>query len=468
MTSIRLAALFALSSALTSTFAQAQPVIPLDQAIATSLANHPDMRIAALAVDDSEQLVMLAWAEVMPTITSSINYTRSIELPVNFLPGEFFGGAPGSLVPIKFGADNSWQGGFTVNQTLFRGDAIVAVTSGSVYRLAARENQRAMAQRIVSGTRSAYYAVLAAQAQKTVADATISRLRSNLDENRARAVAGLLDEYDVLRLEVQLANELPKQAEAADAVATAFRALNLAMGLPVDTPFLVKGNLATLDVFAITPDAVNTELMSVDRMVPIAPLDQIDLGANRGDLRSLDVQRRLKDREIYALKTEFLPNITASYNRQWSDAFNGDVATPDNWNRFQTISINASLPLFNGMRRVTNTKRAQIERRTIDEQIRATEQGARLEVATAWQRLQRIFETASSRRQAVDQSRRGYEIALARFRNGVGSQLDVNDAEYQLQLAELNYALMVFDYLSAKATYDQARGSVPFVDTQRN
>ncbi len=468
MISTRLVALALLTSALTMTTAVAQPVITLDQAIATSLANNPDLRIAKLAIDDSQQTVMLAWAEVMPTVTSSINYTRSVELPVNFLPGEFFGGAPGSLVPIKFGADNSWQGGFTVNQTLFRGDAIVAVSSGSVYRLAARENERATAQRIVTASRTAYYAVLAAQAQRTLADATIARLRSNLDENRARAAAGLLDEYDVLRLEVQLANELPKQAEAVDALASAYRALNLVMGLPIDTPFLVKGNLATLDVFAVNPDADNAELLSVDRQVPVVPLDQVDLAANRGDLRSLDVQRRLKDREILASKTEFLPNITASYNRQWSDAFNGDVAIAENWNRFQTISINASLPLFNGMRRVTNMKRAQIERRTLDEQIRSAEQGASHELTSSWQRLQRIFETASSRRQAVDQAKRGYDIALARFRNGVATQLDVNDAQYQYQLAELNYALMVFDYLSAKAQYDQSRGVVPFVDTQLN
>lgn len=468
MTSTRLAASVLLTFALTMTTAVAQPVITLDQAIATSLANNPDLRIAKLAIDDSQQLVMLAWAEVMPTVTSSINFTRSIELPVQFLPGEFFGGAAGSLVPIKFGADNSWQGGFTVNQTLFRGDAIVAVSSGSVYRLAARENERATAQRTVTATRSAYYAVLAAQAQLTLADASIARLRTNLDENKARASAGLLDEYDVLRLDVQLANEQPKQAEAADALAAAYRALNLAMGLPVDTPFLVKGNLASLDVFSVTPDAANAELMSVDRQVPIVPLDQVDVSAQRGDLRSLDVQRRLKDREIFATKTEFLPNITASYNRQWTDAFNGGVATPDEWNRFQTISINASLPLFDGMRRVTNTKRAQIERKTLDEQIRNAEQGARNEVTTSWQRLQRIFETAASRRQAVDQSKRGYDIAIARFRSGVGSQLDVNEAEYQYQLAELNYAMMVFDYLSAKAQYDQSRGVVPFVDTQRN
>lgn len=445
----------------------AQSALGLEQAIATALANNSDLRIARLAIDDSEQQVMLAWAEVMPTVTSSLNYTRSIELPVQFLPGEFFGGAPGTLVPITFGADNSWQGGFTVNQTLFRGDAIVAISSRDVYRLAAKESSRATAQQVVTAARLAYYGVLIAEAQLRLADASLTRLRANLAENRARAAAGLLDDYDVLRLDVQLANEEPRRMEALDAYGKALRDLNLAMGLPVDAPTAVKGDLVSLDVFATETEAVNAELMRVDRMVPLMPVDQVNASANRGDLRTLDVQRRLKDREIFAIRTEFVPEITATYNRQWTDAFNGDVALADNWNRFQTVSVNVNLPLFNGWRRMTNLKRAQIERRGIDERVRFAEQNARNELTTAWQRLERVFETASSRKRAVDQARRGYEIALARYRNGVGSQLDVNDAEYQFQIAELNYAVLVFEYLSAKAQYDLSRGDVPYVDATR-
>lgn len=464
----RFAAIVLIAAFTAPLVAYAQPVITVDQAIATALANNTDLRIAKLAIDDSEQQVMLAWAEVMPTINSSLNYTRNIEIPVQFLPGEFFGGVPGTLVPIKFGADNSWQGGFSVNQTLFRGDAIVAISSRDVYMLAAAENFRATSQQVVTQTRLAYYDVLIAEAQFRLADASLSRLKVNLDENKARAGAGLLDEYEVLRLEVQLANEEPRRAESADALEKAFRDLNLAMGLPVDTPFQVKGDLVNLDIFATRTIDANTELMDLDRMIAVAPVDQVDVTATRGDLRSLNVQRRLKDREIFANKTEYYPTITANYALQWSSSQNG---TPDFWennNRFQTVGVTMSLPLFDGMRRVTTIKRSQIERRGLDEQIRFAEQNARNEVVTNWQRLERIFETASSRRKAVEQSKRGYDIALARFRNGLGSQLDVTEAEYQYQLAELNYAAMVFDYLSAKAEYDLSRGDVPFVDSQRN
>ena len=53
-----------------------------------------------------------------------------------------------------------------------------------------------------------------------------------------------------------------------------------------------------------------------------------------------------------------------------------------------------------------------------------------------------------------------------RLENGLGSQLEVTDAEVQVRQAEVNYALMVFNYLTAKAQYDLATGVVPFVDTQ--
>lgn len=71
------------------------------------------------------------------------------------------------------------------------------------------------------------------------------------------------------------------------------------------------------------------------------------------------------------------------------------------------------------------------------------------------------------RQKALELARQGYQRAQARLENGMGSQLDVTNAELQLREAEANYARMVFNYLSAKAQYDQAIGMVPFVDNDK-
>jgi outer membrane protein TolC len=68
---------------------------------------------------------------------------------------------------------------------------------------------------------------------------------------------------------------------------------------------------------------------------------------------------------------------------------------------------------------------------------------------------------AQGQDRAVEQARRGYAIASAEYRAGLGSQLQVTDAEVALRQAEFNYAQAVYDFLVASARLDNAVGNVP-------
>ncbi len=446
--------------------------VTLEQAIEMALANSPQINRALLAVDDADELVRMAYAEVFPDITSSINYTRNIEIPVQFLPAEFFGGQPGTLVPVSFGTDNNWQGGFTVAQNLFKGEALVALKSSAVFRKVQEENLRSTSQQIITQTRVAYYAVLAAREQLRLQDAQIQRLETSLQENEARAKAGIVDDYDVLRIRVQLSNQRPQQIEAKYAVDEAYRNLKIAIGLPVSFDIAVKGNLNTFDILA--QDAIsdeNAHLKKIDKMNPYnfnsEMIDSVLLTENRGDIRIAEANLRLKEKEILGVRSRFLPTLTASYNLQWNAAEPDEPTFFDNNSRFQTLGISLSLPIFKGFSRVAELDRAKIQYKDVEEQKRMAILMAQNEVASASEELDKIFETANARQQALDQANEGYERAKKRLENGLGSQLELTEAEIQVREAEVNYALMVFNYLTAKAQYDLATGMVPFVDTDK-
>jgi outer membrane protein TolC len=66
-----------------------------------------------------------------------------------------------------------------------------------------------------------------------------------------------------------------------------------------------------------------------------------------------------------------------------------------------------------------------------------------------------------SQRRAVAQAGRGFEIASAEYREGLGSQLQITDAENALRESEFNHAQAVFDYLMARIELDAALGTVP-------
>lgn len=445
--------------------------LTLQQVIQLSVANNPEVKRALLSVDNADQQVRLAWVEVLPSVTSSANYTRNVEIPVNFVPARFFDpNAPeDELVPLQFGTDNNWQGGVSVSQNIFRGEAIVGISSSSLFKSAQQENLRATVQQTITGARKAYHAALVAKEQYRLQEATVNRLEENLRENRARQQAGMADEYDVLRLEVQLSNQEPQMEDAKLNIDEAYRNLKEVMGLPLDFNTEIVGNLNEYDVNTLNDQSSqNTAIQKIDQATPLPMgIDENVINVmreNRGDLRSLRVQEDLKDREILAIKSRFLPTITADYNLQWTSAQAGAPRPFENSVRYQTLLFNISFPLFTGFERMANLDIAQIEKKDIQVQRWASEKSALNEFETAADRVHNLKATAASRKRAVEQAQRGYEIATRRLSNGVGSQLDVTEAELQVREAELNYATLVYEYLNAKADYDLSVGLVPMID----
>lgn len=452
---------------------QSRPVT-LSQAIQIALANNTDIKRSLLTLENADQQVRIAWSEVMPEITGSATYTRNLEIPVNFVPAQFFDpNAPADeLVPLQFGTDNNWNGGVSVNQTIFRGEAIVGISSSQLYKSAQAENLRATTQQIVTDTRIAYYNVLVAEEQLRLQQATVDRIRQNLRENRSRQEAGLIDEYAVLQVEVQLSNQEPQLTQARYAVEEAYRELNLTLGLPIEVPLAVQGDLNSFQIGTEgVAEDVNRNIKKVDSMTPYSferQKELVDIATEyRGDIRVLQKQEDLNERQIKAIQSRFLPTLSANYNLNWSAAQAGSpvfFGTEETRARSQTLGLTLSLPIFQGFERSANLQIAKIEQKDIELQREFALRSAKNEIQSAREDLNQAIETAPAREKALKQAQEGYNRAKARLSNGIGSQIDVTEAEFQLRQAEVNYAQMVYNYLSAKARYDLAVGMVPFVD----
>ncbi len=455
---------------------QTKQKLTLTQAIQTALANSTQIKQALNTIEDAEQQVLVSWGEVFPSMDTDLGYQRNLEVPVNFLPAEIFGGAAGTFIPVAFGADNSWTGGVTVSQTLFRGEAFVGIATAKLYRLAQTEAHRATAQKVVTQTRLAYYNVLIAQERYRVELATTQRLKQNLSENEARVKAGLIDDYDVLRLRVQLKNQEPALARSENAIDEAKRNLNVIMGISVKANFEIQGELVKFDIRSENSLAeINNDIKIVDKMTPVSTefSDQIEnkLADLRGDLRSLKIRSDLQDQRILADKTNFLPNLNANYSMRWNAAQNGTpnfFGDADQRARSQVLGINFRWNIYSGFKQYTALKRSKIEKKNIEEQRRYSLESAVNQTITTQSTIQNLYDLAPSILEGLSLARIGYDRSIARQKNGLGSQLDVSDAELQLRQAELNYADVVYSYLSAKAQYDFALGMVPFVDEKIN
>jgi len=446
--------------------------LSLSEAIRTALDQSLDIQDARLALKQAEEQVSEAWGSVMPTIDFTGSYTRNIAPAVSFLPAEFFGGEAGEFIKVQFGADNSWQSALTLNQPLFEATAFIGVGAAGRYKALQMETLRGRAQNLVTRVRLAYYSLLLAQEDRRLIENSVDRVRRSLDETEALQRAGFSSEYDVLRLQVELANLEPNLRRTANAVSQARRNLALELNLDGMETLEVTGSLAAMEPESLDANDVANreilELMGVRDAVFEEPDRVLEAAYEaRSDLRQLDLTEKLRTAELRVQQVDYLPRVSLfgnySVNAQQNGRpnFFGDELTraTSKW-----VGVQISLPIFTGFKRDARID----QQRAVLNQAKNQSQMARLQtesqVKSLLEQAQEALQRARGQRLAVTQAQRGFEIASAQYREGLSSQLELTDSEVALRQSEFNYAQAIFDFLVSRAQLDEAAGAVPMVN----
>lgn len=444
------------------------PEITLDQAIRQALDSNRDLAAARLDLATARGQVREAWSAVYPTIDATASYTRNLDVPGQFLPAIIFDpeADPDELVLVRFGSDNNWFGNLRLEQPLFRAGVFLGLGAASRYERLQVETVRGSAQEIVTRTKQLYFDVLLAEEAVRLNEESVRRVRQALEETQAMQRAGLVGDYDVLRLEVELANLEPALRRARNDAAAARRNLAVQLAMEDVEDLRVAGALGSID---LSPDGDRTDPLLASFGVDIETADNLVALAmrNRSDIRQVELTEDLRRTELRAEQAGYLPEISLFANYQFSAQANGGV-NPFDWGsgrsvRSPSAGIQVTVPIFGGFRRPARTDQlraglAQV--RTQAEQLAAQVEN---EVLTLVDRVEEARMRAIAQQRAVTQATRGYEIASAQFREGLGSRLELTDAEVALRESEFNFAQAVHDYLTARAQLDQAVGMVPEV-----
>lgn len=458
--------------------AQQAPELPtysIERAVAIALRNNRDLRVAELDLATAEKQVGEARGGLFPEIEATASFTRNLTVPEAFLPAIIFdpSASPDDLIPVQFGADNLWQAGVTVDQPLFDATVFLGVSTAGKFRDFNREVLRGVAQQVATNVRIAYLNVLLAEERVRVTQNSVDRVEQTLLETRALNRVGLLGDYDVLRLEVELANIQPELRRSTDALSEARRTLGIQMGLPELREVGSEGRLS-----AVSPSdpAANSEanlaLLTFVGIEDVVARDSENLvalaSASRSDVRQLALRKELEEVRVKVDRTDLFPTIDAFFNYSLTAQENGSLSFfGENAMQRTTataVGVRVSVPLFSGGRRWNRIAQRQIGVRQFEAQLADARLRAANDVRTRADQVSESLARAEAQRTAVGEATRGFEIASSLYREGTGSRLEVIDAELALRQSELNYAQAVYDYLVARARLDFAVGSVPEVE----
>ena len=450
---------------------QAQEVeMGLEEAVQRTVEGSREIRDAQLALEAARQDVAEARGGLLPRLDFSMRYTRNLTPPAAFLPSILFDpdASPEEVTRVRFGADNVWTSSLLMEQPILEGRAFTALSAANRYASLREEGVRGRVHETVTRVRVHYYDLLLAQEQERLTALSLERVERSLRLARSLLAEGLSSEYEVLRLEVELANLEPALDRARNAQLEAARALQVVMGLdPDDGLPAARGSLSTLELEDPGEnDPENRALLEFMGVDPSQAVGELTTMArdDGSQLRQAELDRQLRHTRLRSEQADLLPRVSVfgSYDVQAQQ--DGDInffGESGQRGYGRMVGVQVSIPIFTGLQRRARIERARVELRQAEtrQEHLADETDAQLQ--TMLGRTHEAHRRALAQRQAVTQAQRAYQIVSAQFGEGLASQLEVTDAEVALRQSEFNYAEAVHTYLTARTQLDALVGQVP-------
>ena len=231
----------------------------------------------------------------------------------------------------------------------------------------------------------------------------------------------------------------------------------------------VAGSLAAIDLSETgtnTPE--NRALLEFGGVDPaVGGVDALVEAAmdSRSDLRQLELTESLRRTELRLEQVQYFPRISVFGSYDIAAQQNGSpefFGSPRAYGR--RVGVRVTLPLFNGLQREARIGQKHAVLQAAESETRLVTDLAKAEVRGLSEQVEEALARSRGQQRAVQQAARGFEIARAQRREGLGSQLELTDAEVALRQSEFNYAQAVYDYLAARVRLDEAAGWVPVVD----
>ena len=283
----------------------------------------------------------------------------------------------------------------------------------------------------------AFYAALQAQSVTRVAQQTITNRQSFLDQVSELARVKLRSELDVSFARVNLEEAKLLLSKAQNDLQAGFAQFSTLMGQrePVDYR-LVEQPL---------PSQVSTNVADfVQQALRLRP-----------DLLSVRNQREAAIKFARGERGLSYPTISAVASAGVAPV--RDVQLPDN---YAAAGVVLSVPLFAGGYYSARREAAQLEAQADEERLRDLEDNVIRDVRIAWLNTQNSFDRYRITGQLLENARQSYDLAQARYKQGISSIVEFNQAELNLVSAEISYADTRDQYLVQQSALSFQTGTL--------
>ncbi len=374
--------------------------------------------------------------------SAAVTQTRSAELPSLTFEGSASAaklrgssGSAGGALPSRSTSTTSWGTDLVLAQTLYQSGLFEEVRSAKAAERASRFGLDDTRRTVVLNVTQSYYAALAARTLVDVAGRALGSSTQHVDAARARIAQGTAAQADVYPFEVEVAQARLGVITAENQMQTSLTSLKEAIGLPAETSLQLAEELGRPPLAEKLPDL----LQAAYRERPDILQQQAVVRSAQLTLRVAEIQRG--------------PVLDVAGNASYGAGEGSSGAAAQ-------IQAGVSFPLFDGW---LTKARADSARFTVSS---ASQMLRQLEIAVSAE-VERSYLNAAEANNRIDASEAAalaaqvsLDAAEGRYLEGIGTVIDVTDAELKLRQAEVDRVQAYYDYNTALAALRAAIGQL--------
>lgn len=432
--------------------------LPLDRALELARAGE-EVGLAAGRAEAASAAVGSARSAALPSLRLNSTFSHTYE------------NARAQAVGQIFNQPNTYNANLTLSVPLFQGGRATQGLRAATRLREAATAEIADAELDVSlQTLDAYLAAQLSERLVAIQESNLALADARVRQAEQFEAGGRGSRYDVLRARVERSNLEPTLIQARGTRDLALLELRRLTNLPQDRPLRLTTQLDPAAVRALA-----------DQMAGAAITDSAALDALPG-VRAARLRAQAGDATARAVGSGRLPTVSLNFVNgyqafplEWRVPTQGgaldEVECPDGtaagrvctqqnggWFSDRSLQLALSWPVFDGMRARNDLRQARAQAQVADLQAQQTWENARAEAARARTELDRARATFDAVTQTVAEAEEAFRLASLRYSRGLGTQLEVSDAQLALLTARTNEARATYELYLASATLARALG----------
>ncbi len=422
----------------------AQTAMTLPQAIEYGLKNGYSVQNAASDIEIARKKVTELRGIGIPQLNADGGYQNFIEVPVSVISADAFNpqAPPGTYLRIPFGVKHNMSYGYTASWLAFNGEYLVGLQASKAYVDLSKTTLRKSEIEVKESITRAYQTVLVLYENKRILIETIASIENSIVQTEAYYKEGFIEELDVDRLKLLKQNLSITLSTLEEQTSLAEKLLKFNMG------YDVNAELSLIDKLS---DHIETAKSGAETK------PAFDFKANIDNIL-LDQALNLQKLELKRQQSAFLPTLSTFYSWKESRITNEGDKLFDPMFRVPggTLwGVNLGVPIFKGLSQRSRVQQARLNIQKLETSQKQARQGLELQAAQSYTAYATALKNYKQSEESVALASRIHERAEIKFKEGVGSSIELIQAENDLLNAQASFVEAARQLLDSRVSLDK-------------